>query len=116
MLMLAPTYWVMVLARLIQGIGSAMIWTVGLALLCVVFPKESFVSQVVKQSWLLVGLMTFDFVNRCDTVPQKDVGRECHARCLLRPFSVFRIYAFDATNTSLAIGQLGLAMSGLSIG
>ncbi|EKM60730.1 uncharacterized protein PHACADRAFT_133462 [Phanerochaete carnosa HHB-10118-sp] len=34
MLMLAPTYWLMVLARIIQGISSSIIWIVGLALLC----------------------------------------------------------------------------------
>ena len=35
MLMEAPTYWVMVLARVIQGVSSSIIWVVGLALLCV---------------------------------------------------------------------------------
>ncbi|GJE87860.1 MFS general substrate transporter [Phanerochaete sordida] len=34
MLMLAPTYWLMVIARIIQGISSSIIWVVGLALLC----------------------------------------------------------------------------------
>ena len=33
MLMEAPTYWVMVLARIIQGFSSSIIWIVGLALL-----------------------------------------------------------------------------------
>lgn len=33
MLMEAPAYWLMVLARIIQGISSAVIWTVGLALM-----------------------------------------------------------------------------------
>jgi predicted MFS family arabinose efflux permease len=33
--MLAPNYIVMVIARVIQGISSALVWVVGLALLCV---------------------------------------------------------------------------------
>lgn len=33
LLMEAPKYWVMVVARLVQGISSSMIWVVGLALL-----------------------------------------------------------------------------------
>ncbi|KAI0063212.1 MFS general substrate transporter [Artomyces pyxidatus] len=56
MLMEAPVYWVMALARVIQGISSSVVWVVGLALLC-------------------------------DTTPEKYIGR-----------------------------QLGLAMSGLSLG
>ncbi|TFY81606.1 hypothetical protein EWM64_g2406 [Hericium alpestre] len=39
MLMEAPTYWVMALARVIQGISSSMVWVVGLALLCDVTPE-----------------------------------------------------------------------------
>ena len=33
MFMEAPTYWVMCLARALQGIGSTMVWVVGLALM-----------------------------------------------------------------------------------
>ncbi|THU82496.1 MFS general substrate transporter [Dendrothele bispora CBS 962.96] len=33
MLMEAPVYWLMVLARVLQGIGSTMVWVVGMALL-----------------------------------------------------------------------------------
>jgi predicted MFS family arabinose efflux permease len=33
MFMEAPTYWVMCLARVLQGISSSMVWIVGLALL-----------------------------------------------------------------------------------
>lgn len=33
MLMEAPNYWVMVLARILQGVSSSMVWIVGLALL-----------------------------------------------------------------------------------
>jgi len=35
MLMEAPNFPVMCIARLLQGIGSSMVWVVGLALLCV---------------------------------------------------------------------------------
>lgn len=35
LLMEAPKYWVMILARVIQGISSSVIWVVGLALLYV---------------------------------------------------------------------------------
>lgn len=33
MLMEAPNYWVMCIARVIQGVGSTLVWVVGLALL-----------------------------------------------------------------------------------
>lgn len=33
MFMEAPVYWLMCLARVLQGLGSTMIWVVGLALL-----------------------------------------------------------------------------------
>lgn len=33
MLMEAPTYAVMCIARVLQGISSAMVWTIGLALM-----------------------------------------------------------------------------------
>lgn len=35
MFMEAPVYWLMILARLLQGVSSTVIWTVGLALLYV---------------------------------------------------------------------------------
>lgn len=35
MFMEAPAYWVMILARVLQGVSSTVIWTVGLALLYV---------------------------------------------------------------------------------
>lgn len=35
MLMEAPVYWLMCLARVLQGIGSTMVWVVGMALLLV---------------------------------------------------------------------------------
>jgi len=40
MLMEAPIYAVMCIARVLQGIGSSMIWVVGLALLCDVTPEH----------------------------------------------------------------------------
>ncbi|PBK69466.1 MFS general substrate transporter [Armillaria solidipes] len=40
MFMEAPVYWLMCLARTLQGIGSTMIWVVGLALLCDEAPPE----------------------------------------------------------------------------
>ncbi|KAI0078476.1 MFS general substrate transporter [Panus rudis PR-1116 ss-1] len=39
MLMEAPSYWLMVLARVIQGISSSVVWVVGLALLCDTAPE-----------------------------------------------------------------------------
>ncbi len=35
MFMEAPTYWLMCFARALQGIGSTMVWVIGLALMCV---------------------------------------------------------------------------------
>jgi MFS family permease len=35
MLMESPVYWLMCLARVLQGISSSVVWVVGLALLCV---------------------------------------------------------------------------------
>jgi DHA1 family solute carrier family 18 vesicular amine transporter 1/2 len=35
MFMEAPAYWLMILARFLQGVSSTVIWTVGLALLYV---------------------------------------------------------------------------------
>ncbi|KAJ3557689.1 hypothetical protein NM688_g1336 [Phlebia brevispora] len=40
LLMEAPKYWVMILARVIQGISSSMIWVVGLALICDSVPEN----------------------------------------------------------------------------
>ncbi|KAF8060998.1 MFS general substrate transporter [Lyophyllum atratum] len=40
MLMEAPTYAVMIVARVLQGIGSSMVWVVGLALLCDTTPEN----------------------------------------------------------------------------
>lgn len=40
MLMEAPIYAVMCIARVLQGIGSSMVWVVGLALLCDVTPEH----------------------------------------------------------------------------
>lgn len=40
MLMEARAYWVMAVARVIQGMSSSMVWTVGLALLCDTAPEH----------------------------------------------------------------------------
>ncbi|KAK0189482.1 MFS general substrate transporter [Armillaria mellea] len=40
MFMEAPAYWLMCLARFLQGVGSTMVWVVGLALLCDESPPE----------------------------------------------------------------------------
>ncbi|PBK85793.1 MFS general substrate transporter [Armillaria gallica] len=40
MFMEAPAYWLMCLARTLQGVGSTMVWVVGLALLCDEAPPE----------------------------------------------------------------------------
>ncbi|KAI0318746.1 major facilitator superfamily domain-containing protein [Amylostereum chailletii] len=44
MMMEAPAYWVMALARVLQGISSSVVWTAGLALLCDTTP-EKYVGQ-----------------------------------------------------------------------
>ncbi|KAL1732632.1 major facilitator superfamily domain-containing protein [Schizophyllum commune] len=41
MMMEAPTYWVMCLARIIQGFASSIVWVLGLALLCDCTPASS---------------------------------------------------------------------------
>ncbi|TRM57206.1 major facilitator superfamily domain-containing protein [Schizophyllum amplum] len=41
MMMEAPTYWVMCLARIIQGFASSIVWVLGLALLCDCTPPSS---------------------------------------------------------------------------
>ncbi|KAH9945594.1 MFS general substrate transporter [Amylocystis lapponica] len=40
LLMEAPKFWVMVIARIIQGISSSVVWIVGLALLCDTVPEK----------------------------------------------------------------------------
>ncbi|KAH9891124.1 MFS general substrate transporter [Cubamyces lactineus] len=40
MLMEAPTFWVMALARIAQGISACVIWVVGLALICDTVPEK----------------------------------------------------------------------------
>lgn len=40
MLMFAPVYWVMCVARVLQGIASSTVWIVGLALVCDLTPKR----------------------------------------------------------------------------
>ena len=64
MLMEAPTYWVMVIARIVQGISSSMIWVVGLALMYVC----SFFFHLLSLIRSCGG--------RCDTTPKQVVGSE----------------------------------------
>ncbi|KAJ7226014.1 MFS general substrate transporter [Mycena pura] len=73
MLMEAPNYAVMCVARVLQGVGSTMVWVVGLALL--------YVCECVFAPFNECCLL------RCDSTPEQYIGR-----------------------------QLGLAMSGMSIG
>ncbi|KAF5338417.1 hypothetical protein D9758_012225 [Tetrapyrgos nigripes] len=46
MLMEAPVYWLMVLARVLQGVGSTCVWVVGMALICDATPKEIVARQI----------------------------------------------------------------------
>ncbi|OCH84423.1 MFS general substrate transporter [Obba rivulosa] len=46
MLMEAPTYWMMALARIIQGISSSVVWVVGLALICDTVPERTIGRQL----------------------------------------------------------------------
>ncbi|CAL1696710.1 unnamed protein product [Somion occarium] len=46
MLMEVPTYWLMVIARVIQGISSSVVWVVGLALLCDTAPEATVGKQL----------------------------------------------------------------------
>ncbi|KAF8592002.1 MFS general substrate transporter [Ramaria rubella] len=46
MFMLAPFYWLMALARIIQGVSSTFVWTVGLALLCDTTPEARIGQQL----------------------------------------------------------------------
>ncbi|KAF9061013.1 major facilitator superfamily domain-containing protein [Rhodocollybia butyracea] len=60
MLMEAPVYWLMCLARVLQGTGSAMVWVVGPALLCDMTPTQFIgrqlgVAMIGQSIGLLVG-------------------------------------------------------------
>ncbi|KAI0735682.1 MFS general substrate transporter [Earliella scabrosa] len=46
MLMEAPTYWVMALARVLQGFAASVIWVVGLALVCDTVPEANLGKQL----------------------------------------------------------------------
>ncbi len=93
MLMEAPKYWVMIIARILQGVSSSMIWVVGLALLyeCML-------------SWSTLNLLRI-MALRCDTCPERIVGSETNRRDL-------QMYLIHSSFT----GQLGMAMTGLSLG
>ncbi|KAF9072699.1 major facilitator superfamily domain-containing protein [Rhodocollybia butyracea] len=60
MLMEAPVYWLLCLARILQGIGSTMVWVVGLALLCDTTPKN----LIGRQLGLSMTGMSIGQVNR----------------------------------------------------
>ncbi|KAJ8468454.1 hypothetical protein ONZ45_g17237 [Pleurotus djamor] len=58
MLMEAPVYWLMVIARVLQGISSAMVWVVGLALLCDCTPTNIIGRQLgIAMSGLSIGII-----------------------------------------------------------
>ncbi|TFK40896.1 major facilitator superfamily domain-containing protein [Crucibulum laeve] len=58
MLMEAPSYAVMCIARVLQGIGSSMVWVVGLALLCDSTPEIFIGRQLgIAMSGLSIGVM-----------------------------------------------------------
>lgn len=58
MLMEAPSYWVMALARVIQGISSSAVWIVGLALLCDTTPEHLIGQQLgLAMSGLSLGML-----------------------------------------------------------
>ncbi|KIY62829.1 MFS general substrate transporter [Cylindrobasidium torrendii FP15055 ss-10] len=58
MFMEAPTFWVMCLARALQGIGSTMVWVVGLALICDVTPEAQLGRQLgLALSGLTIGTL-----------------------------------------------------------
>ncbi|KAI0757424.1 MFS general substrate transporter [Daedaleopsis nitida] len=58
MLMEAPTYWVMALARVCQGISASVIWVVGLALVCDTVPE----AIIGKQLGLVMMGMSLGFL------------------------------------------------------
>jgi MFS family permease len=58
MFMLGPAYWVMVLARIIQGANATIVWTVGLALLCETTPESQIGQQIgLAMTGLSVGIV-----------------------------------------------------------
>ncbi|KZT67652.1 MFS general substrate transporter [Daedalea quercina L-15889] len=58
MFMLAPAYWLMIIARLLQGLSSTVIWVAGLALLCDTVPESSVGRQLgFAMSGLSIGFL-----------------------------------------------------------
>ncbi|KAL0064662.1 hypothetical protein AAF712_008360 [Marasmius tenuissimus] len=58
MLMEAPVFWLMVLARVLQGVGSTFVWVVGLALLCDTAPEKVLGRQLgFAMSGLSIGIL-----------------------------------------------------------
>ncbi|KAL0580124.1 hypothetical protein V5O48_001900 [Marasmius crinis-equi] len=58
MLMEAPVFWLMIIARILQGVGSTFVWVVGLALLCDTAPEKILGRQLgFAMSGLSVGIL-----------------------------------------------------------
>lgn len=58
MFMEAPVYWLMCLARVLQGVGSTMVWVVGMSLICDVTPPDKIGQQLgIAMSGLTIGLL-----------------------------------------------------------
>ncbi|KIY65808.1 MFS general substrate transporter [Cylindrobasidium torrendii FP15055 ss-10] len=58
MFMEAPVYWLMCLARVLQGVGSTMVWVVGMSLICDVTPADKIGQQLgIAMSGLTIGLL-----------------------------------------------------------
>ncbi|KAI0733937.1 MFS general substrate transporter [Fomitopsis betulina] len=58
MFMLAPAYWLMVIARLLQGLSSTVVWVAGLALLCDTVSESSIGKQLgIAMSGLSLGFL-----------------------------------------------------------
>ncbi|KAI0725231.1 MFS general substrate transporter [Fomitopsis betulina] len=58
MFMLSPAYWLMVIARLLQGLSSTVVWVAGLSLLCDTVPESSIGKQIgIAMSGLAVGVL-----------------------------------------------------------
>jgi MFS family permease len=58
MLMEAPVYWLMCLARILQGVGSTITWVVGLSLLCDMTPATLIGRQLgISMTGMSIGLL-----------------------------------------------------------
>ena len=73
MFMEAPVYWLMILARILQGISSTVIWTIGLALLYV---RRLMSTLQAIFPWLPNSTDHLSLSCRCDTAPENHLGRQ----------------------------------------